>query len=155
MKITYYSIQLFREKHPNSLDSRIGIENIPGIFETIKNLNMSFKTSEGERLTKTFIDGQIRKAKKEFTNQRDSDGIMYCEACGDPGKRLSVSHIVSVNDCQNDGMAEYAFDVDNMQRECLDCHSETELGTIMHHANFRIKMQFIEHYNEIKSIARH
>lgn len=117
----------------------------------------TFKTSEGERLTKTFIDGQIRQAKKAFTEQRDNEGIMYCEACGATNVRLTCSHIVSVNDCQNDGMAEFAFDVDNLQRECIEngCHAETEQGTFLHHANFRYKMDFIEKYNHIKKSLRH
>lgn len=112
----------------------------------------SFKTSEGERLTKTFIDGQIRKAKTAFARQRERDGIMYCESCGTTNERLDCSHIISVNDCQNDGRCEVAYDVDNMQRECRGCHMETESGIIncCHHANYRYKKEFIEKYNESK-----
>jgi hypothetical protein len=107
---------------------------------------MSFKTSDGERLSKTKIDGLIRRAKLALTLQRELDGIMYCEACGDTSGRLTCSHIISVNNCQNDGRTEHAFNVDNMQRECLGCHAETERGTIDHHANARYKKEFIERY---------
>lgn len=110
----------------------------------------SFKTSEGERLTKTFIDGQIRKAKKAFTDKAIEDGKQYCWSCGNTNDRLSCSHIISVNDCQNDSRSEIAFDVDNLQLECLKCHEETERGTISHHANYRYKKEFIEQYNESK-----
>ena len=109
----------------------------------------TFKTSTGERLTKIFIDAMIRKAKKAFCRQRDEDGILYCEACGSTSKRLSCSHIISVNKCQNDGRAEVAFDVDNLQRECIPgCREETERGNISHHTNYRYKKEFIEKYNQ-------
>ncbi len=112
---------------------------------------MSFKTTDGERLTKTFIDGQIRKAKQEFLKQCEHSDIAYCQACGASNKRLSCSHIISVNDCQNDGRSEIAFDVENLQLECYGengCHEETERGTIDHHANARYKKDFIEKYYE-------
>lgn len=114
----------------------------------------TFRTSEGERLTKTTIDNLIRKAKTAFCLQREYDEIMYCEACGTTSDRLDCSHIVSVDDCQKDGMTEFAFSVDNMQRECRKCHMETERGTIDHHANYRAKIDFIEHYSQIKSTIR-
>ena len=107
----------------------------------------TFQTSEGERLSKTTIDGLIRKAKKAFCDMKDDEGIMYCEACGTTSERLTCSHIISVNDCQNDGRCEVAFDVDNLQRECLTCHAQTELGTIDHHDNARYKKEFIQRYN--------
>lgn len=111
----------------------------------------TFKTSEGERLTKTFIDGQIRKAKKVFIEQKEDEGIVYCESCGATNKRLSCSHIISVDQCQKDGRSEFAFDVENLQLECVPgCHEETERGTISHHANCRYKKEFIEQYNESK-----
>lgn len=107
----------------------------------------SFKTSEGERLSKTTIDNLVRKAKKALTDEAEEEGKSYCWSCGTTKDRLSCSHIISVNKCQNDGRAEVAFMVDNMQLECLPCHSETERGTIEHHANYQYKRKFIEMYN--------
>ena len=110
---------------------------------------MSFKTSEGERVTKTFIDGQIRKTKKQFVDDAKDEGKEYCWACGTTNDRLTCSHIISVNDCQNDGRTEIAYLYDNLQLECISngCHMETETGNISHHANARYKKEFIERYN--------
>lgn len=107
----------------------------------------TFKTSDGERVTKTFIDGQIRKTKKQFTDDAYDEGLNYCWACERNDKFLSCSHIVSVNKCQNDGRAEKAWDYENLQLECLDCHAETERGTISHHENCDYKLEYIEDYN--------
>ena len=106
----------------------------------------TFKTSTGERLTKTVIDGQIRKAKKELTDQAIEDGMQYCWSCGRTNERLSCSHIISVNDCQNDGRSEQAYNVDNIQLECLICHAETERGDIVYHENYLYKKEFILQY---------
>jgi hypothetical protein len=108
---------------------------------------MSFTNSAGERLTKTYIDGQIRKAKALFTDEAIEEGRNYCWSCGTTMDRLSCSHIISVNKCQNDGRAEVAYLTDNLQLECISCHMETERGTIDHHANASYKKQFIEMYN--------
>jgi hypothetical protein len=110
----------------------------------------TFKTSEGERLSKTTIDSLIRKAKKALTDEAVEEGKAYCWSCGTTKDRLSCSHIISVNKCQNDGMAEVAYLTDNMQLECLLCHAETERGTIDHHANASYKKKFIEMYNNRK-----
>jgi len=113
---------------------------------------MSFKTSEGERLSKTTIDNRIRATKREFLDEAAEEGKgCYCWSCGSSQERLSCSHIISVNNCQNDGRCEVAYLKDNLQLECLSCHAETERGLIDHHANYRYKKEFIERYynNEI------
>lgn len=112
---------------------------------------MSFKTSSGERLSKTTIDSRIRAAKKEFTDEAIEEGKAFCWSCGHTKERLSCSHIISVNNCQNDSRCEVAYLKDNLQLECLSCHSETERGLIDHHANSRYKKEFIKKYhnNEI------
>jgi len=114
---------------------------------SIQEYKMSFKTSEGDQVKKTTIDARIRTCKKEFTDQAIEEGKQYCWACGSTRRRLSCSHIISVNKCQNDGRAEVAYLADNLQLECLECHAETERGNIDHHANCRYKKTFIEMYN--------
>lgn len=114
---------------------------------SLQEYKMSFKTSAGDQVKKTTIDTRIRACKKEFTDQAIEEGKQYCWACGSTRRRLSCSHIISVNKCQNDGRAEVAYLSDNLQLECLECHAETERGMIQHHANFRYKKTFIEMYN--------
>jgi 5-methylcytosine-specific restriction endonuclease McrA len=110
----------------------------------------TFKTSEGERLSKTTIDSLIRKAKKALTDEAVEEGKAYCWSCGTTKDRLSCSHIISVNKCQDDGKTEFAYDTDNLQLECIPCHLQTESGTIDHHANARYKKEFIERYNNFE-----
>jgi len=108
---------------------------------------MSFKNSSGERWTKTAIDHKIREAKREFTDKNDWDGLNFCWACGHTqGKKLTVSHIISVNKCQNDSRCDQAWNKDNFQLECMECHMETERGTIDNHKNKEYKLSFIEQY---------
>jgi len=108
---------------------------------------MSFKTSDGERLSKANIDANIRVAKSLFVSDALDEGRNYCWACGTTQERLSCSHIISVNQCQNDGKPEVAWEQDNLQLECLKCHAETERRMMGHHANYRYKLEFIRKYN--------
>jgi site-specific DNA-methyltransferase (adenine-specific) len=84
----------------------------------------SFKTEAGERVTKTFIDHKVRETKAVFVSDAIDEGRNYCWSCGRTDTRLSCSHIISVNDCQNDGRADKAWDYDNLQLECLECHAD-------------------------------
>lgn len=87
----------------------------------------SFKTSEGERLSKTTIDGLIRKAKAEADRIAESNEMIgFCWECGIPTSRPDHSHIVSVNECQNSGKAEQAYNPDNIELLCRNCHLEYE-----------------------------
>lgn len=124
--------------------------------DRMANLNLmgSFQTSTGERLQKSTIDFRIKKAKKQFTDQAKEDGKSYCWSCGTTRDQLSCSHIISVNQCQNDGRAEMAYDVRNLQLECIPCHKETESRNINHHANFLYKSEFIEYYNSSSCKAK-
>jgi hypothetical protein len=106
----------------------------------------SFKTEAGERVTKTFIDHKVRETKAVFVSDAIDEGRNYCWSCGRTDTRLSCSHIISVNDCQNDGRADKAWDYDNLQLECLECHAETERGVFGHHANASYKFNYIENY---------
>ncbi len=109
---------------------------------------MSFKTSEGERLSKTQIDLLVSKAKREFKEEALEEGKGYCWACGTNNGYRAASHIISVDKCQKDGRTEVAWNKDNLQLECNSpCHLETESGDIDHHANARYKKTFIEMYN--------
>lgn len=105
----------------------------------------TFETSYGERLLKVNIDGNIRVAKSEFVSENlDSQ---YCWACGRTDVRLDISHIVSVNRCQNDGMADVAWDKKNFQFECRNkCHLETETRRWGGHKNYKYKTEYLKKY---------
>ena len=130
--IRFYTIQEWRKTHKSDLNEPI---------------IMSFKDSAGERWTKTAIDHKIREAKQQFKEDAESEGrSRYCWACGHVKTDLTCSHIISVDKCQKDGRCEEAWNTDNIQIECIDCHRETENRTFDHHANARYKRNFIEHY---------
>lgn len=108
----------------------------------------TFSTSTGERFTKKQINTFVDEAKAELREEAYEENRWYCWSCGHTGRRLSCSHIISVNKCQNDGRAEIAWLKDNMQLECMEnCHQETERRAFDHHANARYKKTFIEMYN--------
>jgi hypothetical protein len=110
---------------------------------------MSFRDSSGERYHKNNIDANIRIAKQMFG--LDNEDKKYCWACGRGDRHISCSHIISVNNCQNDGMVEYAWDKANLQYECVEkCHLETEIRNMNHHKNADYKWDYIRKYNRHK-----
>jgi len=115
----------------------------------------TFQTSTGERLTKAEINANIEETKLVLNSENEDK--QYCWSCGTSQDRLTWSHIISVNKCQNDGRTEIAWHKGNMQRECLSlCHLQTEVRNISHHANYRYKKTYIENYykNEPKSTTK-
>lgn len=76
------------------------------------------------------IDRELRKAKQLFVNSKEP----ICEGCGKGGKRLSVSHTISVKRCKEIGNTELIWDIDNFSLDCCcdtgDCHFLWEGGTI-------------------------
>lgn len=106
----------------------------------------TFSTSTGERLSKANIDANIRVAKSVFVSENLDR--QYCWACGSTQARLTCSHIISVNQCQNDGRAEIAWCRENLAMECISCHLQTETRNFNHHANARTKKDFIEFYEQ-------
>jgi hypothetical protein len=110
----------------------------------------TFESSDGERYSKPNIDANIRVAKSEFVYENLDK--QYCWACGKSGdRRLSISHIVSVNQCQNDAMCNVAWEKENFQLECLNgCHQQTETRTWGHHANFFYKREYLKKYERRK-----
>lgn len=93
-----------------------------------------FRCSDGTKVTKAFIDRQVRKAKaRKIKNQKEEIGYNRCEVCGinaNSGVYLDCSHTVSVNDCQNIGHAEKAWDVDNIKIRCRECHKKHDKNMI-------------------------
>ncbi len=88
----------------------------------------SFPNTTGEYIKKSVIDGRVSRMKGvKLEQQRDENPEGYFNYCSNPAckmvnVRLDVSHIESVNDCQNNGYCEKSWDLDNMQILCRKCH---------------------------------
>lgn len=88
----------------------------------------SYSSSDGTRYKKSVIDNKVKKAKRQFLEDfRDEHGYHYCEHCKRSDKKLSCSHIVSVDQCQKAGKCEVAWDTYNLLLLCLVCHANDEL----------------------------
>lgn len=76
------------------------------------------------------INKKLKKAKKLFVNSKEP----ICEGCGKGGKRLSVSHTISVKRCKELGKEELIYDIKNFSFDCccdnIDCHFIWEAGKI-------------------------
>ena len=99
-----------------------------------RNMN-TYQTSSGERLKKSVIDSLVRKAKvAKLQQQHDEFGFNFCEhvledghVCSrSNGVPLDCSHTISVNEAQNTGRTELAFDVNNIKIRCRPCHKELD-----------------------------
>jgi primosomal protein N' len=83
----------------------------------------TFQTSKGERISKGKIDRNIRKAKEmKLTQFINEHGYYFCEDCEAAFCRLDCSHDISVNEAQNSGRTELAWDVNNITLRCRECH---------------------------------
>ena len=89
-----------------------------------------FRCSDGTRVTKAQIDRNVTKAKKlKIEEQLEAHGYNFCEepGCGknqNCGEPLDCSHDISVNECQNSGRAELAWDYkNNITIRCRTCHN--------------------------------
>lgn len=87
-----------------------------------------FRCTDGTKVTKIFIDGQIRKTKKRrLDKQLEDHGYNFCEDCkinASSGVYIDCSHDISVNECQNTGRAELAWDGNNITIRCRKCHEK-------------------------------
>ena len=83
----------------------------------------TFRTSDGQRLSKGIIDRNCRKAKENKLRQFKNDhGFFHCQDCGTSQGRIDCSHTISVNEAQNTGRVELAWDVKNITLRCANCH---------------------------------
>lgn len=92
-----------------------------------------FTTSTGEKVSKSIIDYRVRKAKaKVLQDQLDEHGYNFCVVCGrNDCKPIDCSHDVSVNDCQNSGRCELAWDTNNIKPTGRPCHKLKDGNLIM------------------------
>ncbi len=87
-----------------------------------------FKTTSGERISKTEIDRRVRRTKQfVIEEQRTEHGFNFCVDCGrSGGVRLDCSHIVSVDKCQKIGRADLAWCDSNIEMVCRECHQKRD-----------------------------
>ena len=85
----------------------------------------TYRTSNGERITKAKIDRNIRKAKEIKYN---SCAAVRCETCGafHFDNTIDNSHIISVKYAQETGRSELSWSQDNIIYQCRKCHIELE-----------------------------
>ena len=85
-----------------------------------------FKTSTGERVSKSVIDRRVRQAKEaKLEKQFLEDGYNHCEECDQStGTYLDCAHVISVDECQKAGRSELAWDENNIKILCRFHHKK-------------------------------
>ena len=83
-----------------------------------------FYTSDEERVAKSVIDAKVRKAKANvLSSQYWEFGHNFCVDClRSSGVYLDCSHTVSVDEAQKTRRSELAWDEDNVEVRCRECH---------------------------------
>lgn len=87
-----------------------------------------FKTSSGERVSKSTIDFRVREAKKKkLMIQLEIHGYNFCETCQkNDDVPIDCAHIISVDDCQKSGYCELAWDLNNITILGRKCHQKRD-----------------------------
>jgi len=87
-----------------------------------------YKTSTGERVSKSVIDRKVRQAKEaKLEKQFLEDGYNHCEECGQStGTYFDCAHIISVDECQKSGRSELSWDENNINILCRRCHQKKD-----------------------------
>ena len=84
----------------------------------------TYSTTEGIRYTRQQIESRIRKAKAAIIEaQQLAHGFNFCQKCHrSAGDYLDCAHKIPVKVCLESGMAELAWDENNIQVLCRECH---------------------------------
>lgn len=87
----------------------------------------TYKTSNGDRLSKSIIDNRIRNAKQKYIEDfKDRYGFLFCERTKRTDLPLDCSHIISVKECQNNGQSELAYSLQNIELLSRKEHEKIE-----------------------------
>lgn len=83
-----------------------------------------YYTSDGERISKSKIDANIRRAKElKLQTFFDEHGYYFCEDCGrNDCLPIDCSHDISVKECQESGRSELSWDINNITLRGRKCH---------------------------------
>ena len=85
-----------------------------------------YTLSNGLKIDKSAIDRNIRKAKEQKLNEHYDEYSRYvCTKCfRNDCIPITVSHIISTNDCQRNCKTELAWDLSNLQILGMPCHKK-------------------------------
>jgi hypothetical protein len=115
----------------------------------------TYTTSTGERIKESVLDRKIKNAKNFLKAQLIQDGVprSYCAGCGHNVYDYPIdwSHIISIADCKNYGMADLAYTPENIERECRRCHNIWENGPQEgreKQKNYQRKIDFVKKHSE-------
>ncbi len=87
--------------------------------------NNTYSTTDGSRVTRKHIEARIRRAKEEVVAKQVLDkGYNFCQECGRSQVILDCAHKIPVKVCLGNGMAELAWDGNNIRILCRECHRE-------------------------------
>ena len=86
----------------------------------------TYLCSNGERVSQSVIDRNIRKSKEILIqNCIDEYGYVFCQECKkNDCKPVDCSHNKSVQQCKNEGVTELAWDIKNMKLRGRQCHQK-------------------------------
>lgn len=96
------------------------VKRIPQVSKTNK-----ITTSTGEIMSRAEFDNRIKRAKaKRIQINLDKYGYIVCEDCKrNDCKPIDCSHDKSVKECIEQGVAELAYDVENITMRGRKCHN--------------------------------
>ena len=85
-----------------------------------------YTQSDGLKISKSVIDNKIRKAKElKLAEHYDQYSRYVCTKCfRNDCLPITVSHIISTNDCQRNCKTELAWDLSNLQILGMRCHKK-------------------------------
>lgn len=87
-----------------------------------ENMN-HYYTSDEERVAKSIIDSNVRKAKSNALSEQFWEfGYNFCVDCNTSNGRLDCSHTISVDEAQKTRRTELAWDENNIKVRCRECH---------------------------------
>lgn len=112
------------------------------------------KLSNGMSILKSALDRKIEEAKADYSENFILDnGYVFCEHCGKnpagcPG--IARSHIIGVNEAQNTGRSELAYDLQNLEHVGQKCHRDFENHGNKYREQWYIERQKGISYKEFK-----
>jgi 5-methylcytosine-specific restriction endonuclease McrA len=93
-----------------------------------------YYTSQGDKISKSRIDALVRNAKKKALQlQYNEHGYNFCSHClRSSGVYLDCSHRISVDQAQKTRHTELAYDVNNIDILCRQCHQQRDGLNLWH-----------------------
>jgi hypothetical protein len=87
-----------------------------------------YRTSDGERVSKTTLEYRMRVAKQQKLEQQfDRHGFNFCQKCERNDCRpIDISHNISVKEAKETGRAELCWALTNMEILGRDCHKKKD-----------------------------